>query len=267
MSISVNLIMIQKILIQLRQQHGLTQETLAKKLGVSRPTYIQIEKGERELTVSEAQKLAQYFELSLDDFLSGRKPVEPEVVFEQDTRKKVEPPLDIRISVPQERVDKFKEVLLYILSRVGAKPNVGETVLYKLLYFIDFDYYEKYEEQLIGAKYIKNHHGPTPVMFKKVVDQMVANGEVEAVKSKYFQYDQKKYLPLRAPDLRGLNAQELALIDEVLERLANKSAKELSEYSHQDVPWMVKKPGQAISYESVFYRSEAYSVRVYDDEL
>ena len=25
-------------------------------------------------------------------------------------------------------------------------------VLYKILYFIDFDYYEKYEEQLVGAK-------------------------------------------------------------------------------------------------------------------
>jgi len=31
------------------------------------------------------------------------------------------------------------------------------TVLYKILYFIDFDYYEKYEEQLMGALYIKNN--------------------------------------------------------------------------------------------------------------
>ncbi len=46
---------------------------------------------------------------------------------------------------------KFKEVLLYILGKVGSLPNVGETVIYKLLYFIDFDYFEMYEEQLIGS--------------------------------------------------------------------------------------------------------------------
>jgi hypothetical protein len=64
---------------------------------------------------------------------------------------------EIRIDVPQKNLKKFKEVLLYILEKVGGKPNVGMTVLYKLLYFIDFDYYEKFEEQLIGATYIKNH--------------------------------------------------------------------------------------------------------------
>jgi hypothetical protein len=56
---------------------------------------------------------------------------------------------DIRISVPQKNLKNFKEALLYILNKVGSKPNVGETVIYKLLYFVDFDYYEKFEEQFI----------------------------------------------------------------------------------------------------------------------
>ncbi|MDD4141558.1 MAG: hypothetical protein PHR20_02025 [Bacteroidales bacterium] len=33
-------------------------------------------------------------------------------------------------------------VLLYILERCSGKTNVGKTVLYKLLYFSDFNYYE-----------------------------------------------------------------------------------------------------------------------------
>jgi hypothetical protein len=73
----------------------------------------------------------------------------------------------IRINIPQKNIGKFKEVLLYILNKIGSKPNIGETVIYKLLYFIDLNYYEKYEEQLIGATYIKNHHGPTLKEFKK----------------------------------------------------------------------------------------------------
>ena len=73
-------------------------------------------------------------------------------------------------------VKKFKEVLLYILNKVGAKPNIGETALYKLLYFIDFDFYEKYETQLTGAKYIKNYYGPTPIEFEKIVEGMEKRG-------------------------------------------------------------------------------------------
>jgi len=49
----------------------------------------------------------------------------------------------------------LRNVLLYILARVGAKPNVGETVLYKLLYFIDFDFYEKHGRSITGLSYIR----------------------------------------------------------------------------------------------------------------
>lgn len=88
-----------------------------------------------------------------------------------------------RIDVPESNVKKFKEVLLYVLEKVGAKPNVGQTVIYKLLYFIDFDYYELYEKQLTGAKYIKDHDGPTPQDFSKIVKQMQKAGEIEVVKT------------------------------------------------------------------------------------
>jgi hypothetical protein len=173
---------------------------------------------------------------------------------------------DLRISVPQKKLKKFKQVLLYVLGKVGAKPNLGETVLYKLLYFIDFNYYEKYEEQLIGATYIKNHHGPTPIEFHAIVNEMIENKEIEMVKSNYFQHLQKKYLPHCEPDLSVLNANEIKVIDDVLEKLAGMNVATISEYSHQDVPWMVTPERQKIDYESVFYRTPAYSVREYSND-
>jgi len=39
------------------------------------------------------------------------------------------------------------------LEKCGAKPNVGETMLYKLLYFVDFNYYELFESSLTGEAY------------------------------------------------------------------------------------------------------------------
>ena len=51
---------------------------------------------------------------------------------------------------------------------------------------------------------------------------------------------QKKYLPKISADLSKLSGQEIAHIDDVLARLSGKSAKELTDYSHTDNPWMTK---------------------------
>ena len=248
---------------KLRKDSSLTQKFIASELGISRPTYIQIEQGSRDITVNEARKIARIFNTSIEDLLNYRK-VKPSVKLPESKAAKKK---SIKIRVSQKDLDKFKQVILYLLEKVGSKPNVGETVLHKLLYFIDFDYYEKFEENLMGATYIKNHHGPTSVEFASIVENMQKSGELEAVKSKYFKFDQKKYLPLKRADLNLLSAREIEHIDDVIARLSDKNASEIEKYSHQDIPWMTGKDGEPLSYESVFYRDEKYSVRSYEDEL
>ena len=250
---------------KIRREKKLSQDFVATKLGISRPTYIQIEKGIRDISLNEAQKLSDLFDMPVNAFIEGQS--SRKYVVNLPVNEEKVPEDDIRISVPQKNLEKFKEVFLYILEKVGAKPNVGQSVIYKLLYFIDFDFYEKYEKQLIGATYIKNHHGPTPVEFVKIADSMKKKGEIEEVKSKYFQYDQTKYLPHRSANLNLLTGLEKEHIDDVLARLSDKSGKELRDYSHDDVPWQIHKDGEIISYESVFYRDHKYSVRNYEDEL
>src|SRR3972149_3560857 len=199
--------MLSKFIQQMRKKHNLTQEFLASKIGVSRPTYIQIEQGEKDLTISAAKTLADIFGISFDDFLAGKEPKHEVILEKASADKKADSSLQIRVT--RKNLDKFKQVLLYILEKVGGKPNVGETVLHKLLYFIDFDYYEKFEENLMGATYIKNHHGPTPIELKTVIDNMKKRGEIEEVKSKYFTHEQKKYLPLKKPDLSVLTGRDI----------------------------------------------------------
>lgn len=249
----------------LREQLKISQNELAQKLEMDRASLSLIENGKRSLKADELILLSKAMNISIDELLNIQTPTE--IVLEQ-AQKPQETRVDMRISVPRKNLKKFKEILIYILGKVGAKPNVGETVLYKLLYFIDFNYYEKYEEQIIGATYIKNHHGPTPIEFTIIVNEMIENKEIEVVKSKYFQHFQKKYLPHRDPDLSTFNANEIKVIDDVLQKLSDMNASTISEYSHQDVPWMVTPDRQKIDYESVFYRTPAYSVREYSrDEV
>ncbi len=44
------------------------------------------------------------------------------------------------------------------------------------------------------------------------------------------------------------------------------NASEISEYSHNDVPWQTTEDGEIIEYEAVFYRTLPYSVRNYSEE-
>ncbi len=235
---------------RLREAHDISQTHMAYRLGISRPTLMAVEKGERDLTLSEIRKLAEMFEISPSDILEGKIPG-------LTTPK-------IKMTIPKGNLQKFKEVLLYILEKIGAKPNVGQTVLYKILYFIDFDYYEKYEQKLIGATYMKNHYGPTPVEFAKVVKEMEADGELEEMKSTYFQHDQTKYIPVRSPNLALLTGQELGHIDEELQRFGDWNAKKLSDYSHGDIPWILHGQGEVIDYNSVFQREGEYAQNDYE---
>ncbi len=258
--------MLGKFILEQRKKHGLTQEFLASQIGVSRPTYVQVEQGERDVTVTEAKKLAMVFDISFENFLEGKEDAKTVVKIEGKKKQKQEAKDEIRISVPQEKAEKFEQTLLYILAKIGGKPNIGQTALYKLLYFIDFDYYEKFEEQFIGAKYIKNHYGPTPVMFAKIMDSMEKRGKVEKIKSKFYKHEQTKYLvnPNEPLDLSALSAQELSHIDWEIDRLGDLTAAKMSALSHLDTPWIVAKERESLEYEHVFYRPEETSVRHYE---
>jgi len=245
---------------QLRTQTGLTQQQLADKLGLGRTAVTAMEAGERKVDAIMLQQIAEILNCSPQELTGVRRG--PEIVLPEGKAVPV-PDSGERVHVPQNNFLKFKEVLLYILNKVGSKPNIGETVIYKLLYFMDFNFYEKYEEQFIGATYIKNTYGPTPTEFHKIVVRMIKEGDLEKVTSQYFKYPQTKYLSRRAPDLSVLKAHEMQVVDEVLRRLSDMTARQISEYSHKDIPWLSTEDGKAISYESVFYRTEPYSVREY----
>ena len=53
----------------IRRMRGLTQELVAREIGVSRPKYINIEKGLSELTVSQVEKLKRLLEVDFEDLI------------------------------------------------------------------------------------------------------------------------------------------------------------------------------------------------------
>jgi transcriptional regulator with XRE-family HTH domain len=249
---------------ELRKMKGLSQEDLAKSVKISRPSLAQIELGNRSVDILELQKLSLILEFSLDDFMSSDFSASQEIEGKDEKKVKED---EERISVPTLQISKFKNVLLYILERCAGKPNVGETVLYKLLYFSDFNYYELYEEHLTGAKYRKLPYGPVPQKIDTIIGQMIEKGQLQRVKTAYHGYPQTRYLPLVKADLTELRASEKEVIDRVIEHMSDWSASAISTYSHNDMPWLASKEGEEISYELVFYREPPFSVRNYGDDI
>lgn len=248
---------------ELRQARGLSQEKIAEILNVQRSTVSQIESGKRSLVAHDLSSLADALGISIDSFIDPGKEIEVVLEAEATGNDKEQ----MRINVPQKNIRKFKEVLIYLLKQIGSRPNVGETVIYKLLYFIDFDFYEKYEEQLVGATYIKNRFGPTPIEFSEITKQMIQDEEIVKVEGKYYDYPQTKYLPRREADLDVLKASEIKTVDDVISRLAQMDASTISNYSHEDIPWLTTEDNGIIEYESVFYRTAPYSQRNYDEPI
>ncbi|WP_292460791.1 helix-turn-helix transcriptional regulator [Methanothermococcus sp.] len=62
-----------------RAMYDLTQEDLAKKLGVSRQTIISIEKGKYDPSIKLAFKIAKYFNVKIEDIF----------IYEEENEKRV----------------------------------------------------------------------------------------------------------------------------------------------------------------------------------
>lgn len=248
---------------ELRKRKGLSQKDLAKQVQISRSSLTQIELGNRGVDVLEMYKLSVHLGFSLDEFLS------PD--FDQQADSGIQEQLKAgkreRIAMPSIPIEKFKNTLLYILERCAGKPNVGETVLYKLLYFSDFNYYELYEEHLTGATYRKLPFGPVPQKIDHIIQQMIEQGQLQRVKTVYRGFAQTRYLPLVNPNLKELKASETDTIDGVIEQMSDWSAAAISQYSHKDMPWLASKDGEVINYELAFYREAPFSVRNYGEEM
>lgn len=236
---------------KLRQDANMSQDDFAKALDVSRVTFSQIEQGERELKHSELIKIAALFEMSLDNLLAEEREV-PKI----EKKSKDEDPFY-----------KFKQVFLYVLNKCAQKPNIGKTVLNKLLYFSDFNFYEKNLQSITWVEYVKLPRWPVPKIMDLILPQMEQEQLIKQVEIPYFNYTQQRIIPLVSPDMDWISANEKIEIDSVIDSYSDKSADWLSNRSHNDMPYKATKNiGDTISYWLTAYRDSIYSVSERKDE-
>lgn len=231
---------------ELRKQKDMTQEDVAKHIGIPRPSYGLIEAGKRHLETKELFSLANLLEFSIPSLLAE--------VFETEVRYGENADLAQKKMV--FNYQKFKSVFLYILHECKQKENVGKVVLNKLLYFCDFNYYEEYGKYLTGLRYAKLPMGPVPGI-QELVEQMKDNCEVKEVIENVVDFKRVRYIPLVKPDMNLLSRQELEVINKVISTYSNLTARDISNLSHEDAPWLeTPNIGDEINYDLVFQRKK-----------
>ncbi len=247
------------VLKKLRETKSISQEKLAKTLNIPRPSVTQIEKGARDLSINELDTILRVFQISYEDLMYLIKPEKKYQKYQQHQKYKIE-----------FNTEKFKHLLLYIIQKCGSKPNVGETVLYKLLYFCDFDFFELNEKPLSGMPYKRLQYGPIPDQstYNPIIQKMIEDGEIQRMINPYIKGTiQTKYLAFIEPNINIFTSKEIETINKVINRLSDMSARQIENHVHNDYPWKIHKDGEIIDYGSVFGREGEFAQRDYEAEF
>lgn len=117
-------------LTKLRKNNGLTQEALAKKLGIPRSTYSNYENGKREPDIETIRKIASFFGVSTDFLLGYTNDPHPKKASEMTeveiedfiNNPKIRPKYKGRELTPQE-IEKVSKMLDVILERMDNEDK------------------------------------------------------------------------------------------------------------------------------------------------
>ncbi len=151
---------------------------------------------------------------------------------------------------------KFRELVLYVAQKSEADPRFGAVKLNKILYYADFSAYRKMRSPITHATYQKLSEGPAPREMISTRMQMLDSGIIDIEQRPYFTGIQQRIIANNDPDVSIFEPGELDLVDEIISFFWDMTAREVSDFSHRELGWILTEPGEAIPYETVWLSSE-----------
>jgi len=198
----------------IRNARGLTQEQVAKVIGVSRSTYINVTKGRRDLTTNELEKLSAFFDVTVPE------------LFDQPRNN-----------------EKFKQMYFYILRRFGE--GIPKTKLAKLLYLADFSHFYDNLLPMSGVRYVRREHGPVADVFFELTEDLYDKGKINI---EPLDYALMIKLTSTEQDDNLLSNEEKSLIDTICSYWKDRRTSEIVNFTHEQKPWKMCRDGEYIPY-------------------
>jgi hypothetical protein len=125
-----------------------------------------------------------------------------------------------------------------VIARCNPQ-KLGATKLNKVLWFSDVVYYRRHGETITGTdEYVKLQHGPVPRNMVAVLEGLKREAKIIERKAEPFVgYQRREFIWTKEPDIRSLEAEEVDVLNEVMDWICDgESARSISDKSH-DVLW------------------------------
>jgi uncharacterized phage-associated protein len=151
---------------------------------------------------------------------------------------------------------KYKNAVLFFANKI-CNGTLGKLKLMKLLYYLDFDFFEKYGRSVTGDEYLRFEYGPVPRMGEKILKQMRGK-EIKIITRKMPKgyNDQMHIEATKEFDPVVFSKEEIIMMEEIADKWEKFSGTEMKTASHGEAPWIATKPNQVIDYNLVYYRNK-----------
>ncbi len=206
-----------KFIKELRTKKGLSQIEVAKKIGISRSSYISFEQGKAELSLSEAVKLSDMFGITLEEMKTGQEP----------------------------NYSKYKQMILAFLRNGGV---IQKTKLAKLLYFADFAWFYYHLQSMSGMQYRRMQYGPVSDTYFSIIDEMFDKGEINIAQTKDGAMLISQTRSGAMIDLSEMNKKEEELIKNIEKKWKDKKTNEIVDFTHKQFPYLYAQDNEIVSY-------------------
>jgi len=155
---------------------------------------------------------------------------------------------------------KYQNAILYLCRKLKGEVR-GKKKLAKLLYFADFDLYEKSQKSITGDVYRALPMGPVPSALEEITAEMIKKKmlDVEQVEEREGYNPTEVYKCITEPDLSVFNNEEKKMLDRIVITYGHLNGKQLEELSHAEAPYIGTELRKEIPYELAFYRGTDFS--------
>jgi hypothetical protein len=143
---------------------------------------------------------------------------------------------------------KLTQLVLYVAERCEKHDLFGMVKLNKILFFSDRNAYIRLGKTITSGHYVKMAFGPVVDGFEALIGRLEEQRVVAVYERKMPDLiTQKRVIALKPPKLSPLvTADEIAIVEDVIEWMRPMSAKQISDLSHEAVGWEVARLGEPI---------------------
>lgn len=142
--------------------------------------------------------------------------------------------------------------LVHYICHKAPQHALGSVKLHKVLFYSDMTAYLKLGVSITGETYVKQQFGPVSPHLSDAVDSLVNDGNLELGVGSHYDYIKAEYASMKKPSMKNFTEQEIAIVDEMIERIClGHTARSISDHTHNDV-WMLAEIGEEIPYFTVF---------------